>query len=79
RRNLSVILESALDMARRLELVSVAEGIETMDDWRLLQRYGCTVGEGYSITKPMPASEMPQWLRSHKLRLPQLRAAAVAA
>lgn len=79
RRNLSVILESALDMARRLELVSVAEGIETMDDWRLLQRYGCTVGQGYLIAKPMPASEMPQWLRSHKLRLPQLRAAAVAA
>lgn len=73
RSNLSVILESALDMARRLELVSVAEGIETLDDWRLLQRYGCNIGQGYLIGKPMPAADMPAWLRQHRQRLPQLR------
>lgn len=74
RRNLGVILESALEMAKRLELMSVAEGIETMEDWRLLQRCGCNVGQGYLIGKPMPAADIPAWLRSHRTRLPALRA-----
>lgn len=78
RRSLGVILESALDMAKRLELVSVAEGIETMEDWRLLQRCGCNVGQGYLIGKPMPAVEIPAWMRQHRMRLPELRASHTA-
>ena len=73
RRNLGVILESALEMAKRLELVSVAEGIETMEDWRMLQRCGCEIGQGYLIARPMPSTEVPQWLRAHRMRLPELR------
>ena len=76
RRNLGVILESALDMAKRLELLSVAEGIETMEDWRLLQRCGCNVGQGYLIGRPMPACDIPAWMRQHRTRLPELRAPA---
>jgi EAL domain-containing protein (putative c-di-GMP-specific phosphodiesterase class I)/FixJ family two-component response regulator len=78
RRNLRVILQSALDMAGRLELVSVAEGVETMEDWRLLQDYGCTTGQGYLIAKPMPAAELPQWLKTHQRRLTELRRPAAA-
>src|SRR5450830_183052 len=73
RQNLRVILQSALDMAKRLELVSVAEGIEAMEDWRLLQESGCMIGQGYLIAKPMPASELPIWLKGHHRRLPELR------
>jgi EAL domain-containing protein (putative c-di-GMP-specific phosphodiesterase class I)/AmiR/NasT family two-component response regulator len=73
RQNLRVILQSALDMAKRLELVTVAEGIETIEDWRLLQDSGCTIGQGYLIAKPMPATELPVWLKSHHRRLAELR------
>ncbi len=71
--NLRVILRSALDMARQLDLVTVAEGVETIEDWRLLQEFGCCVGQGYLIAKPMPASEIPQWLKRHKGSLRELR------
>ncbi|MCA1325302.1 EAL domain-containing protein [Herbaspirillum sp. alder98] len=73
RKNLRVILQSALDMAQRLELVTVAEGIETIEDWRLLQSSGCNIGQGYLIAKPMPANELPIWLKGHHRRLPELR------
>jgi EAL domain-containing protein (putative c-di-GMP-specific phosphodiesterase class I) len=73
RTNLRVILQSALDMARQLDLVSVAEGIETLEDWRLLQECGCRVGQGFLIARPMPASELPQWLRRHQGVLHELR------
>jgi EAL domain-containing protein (putative c-di-GMP-specific phosphodiesterase class I)/DNA-binding NarL/FixJ family response regulator len=74
RTNLCVILESALEMSRRLGLVTVAEGIETMEDWRLVQSHGCSIGQGYLIARPMPADDMPAWLRQHQARLPDLRA-----
>jgi EAL domain-containing protein (putative c-di-GMP-specific phosphodiesterase class I)/CheY-like chemotaxis protein len=74
RKNSRVILQSALDLARRLELVTVAEGIETMEDWRLLQEFGCMIGQGYLIAKPMPAAALPQWMKSHNSRLHELRA-----
>lgn len=78
KRNLCVILESALDMARRLGLVSVAEGIETLEDWRMLQEFGCTVGQGYLIGRPMPAGDFPGWMKKHQAELPRLRATATA-
>jgi EAL domain-containing protein (putative c-di-GMP-specific phosphodiesterase class I)/FixJ family two-component response regulator len=74
RKNSRVILQSALDLARRLELITVAEGIETMEDWRLLQEFGCMIGQGYLIAKPMPADALPQWMKSHNSRLHELRA-----
>jgi EAL domain-containing protein (putative c-di-GMP-specific phosphodiesterase class I) len=73
RSNLRVILQSALDMARQLDLVTVAEGIETMEDWHLLQECGCGIGQGYLIAKPMAASAFPLWLRQHQTRLTELR------
>lgn len=74
--NLRVILQSALDMAQRLSLVSVAEGIETMEDWRLLQGFNCVIGQGYLIGKPIKANDLPVWLKEHHRRLSELRGSA---
>ena len=73
RSNLRVILRSALDMARQLNLVTVAEGIELIGDWRLLQEFGCSIGQGYLIARPMPASQFPVWLKRHQSVLHDLR------
>jgi EAL domain-containing protein (putative c-di-GMP-specific phosphodiesterase class I)/FixJ family two-component response regulator len=78
RKHLRVMLESALDIARRLDLVAVAEGVETLEDWRLLQGLGCTVGQGWLIGKAMPGDALLEWRRQHRLRLPQLRLPAAA-
>ena len=56
-----VILESSLDMARKLNITSVAEGIESQDDWDLLRGLGCEVGQGYFIARPMEASAFQRW------------------
>lgn len=73
RKNLRVILKTAIDMARQLGLVSTAEGIETMEEWRLLQQLGCMVGQGYLIARPMPGSDIPGWLKQHRHRVDALR------
>jgi len=55
------IIESSLDMARRLRLKTVAEGVETLADWTFLRDLGCEAGQGYFIAKPLPLGELLRW------------------
>jgi len=57
-----VILGSSLDMARKLKLKAVAEGVETRAHWNLLQKLGCDVAQGYFIAKPMAAAAFLDWV-----------------
>jgi EAL domain-containing protein (putative c-di-GMP-specific phosphodiesterase class I) len=61
-----VILESSLDMARKLNITAVAEGVETQADWNLLRQLGCGLAQGYFIARPMEAGAYPNWVRSWK-------------
>ena len=72
RTNLRVILQSALDMARQLGLVTVAEGIETPADWQLVRDSGCGVGQGFLVSPAMAAEALPQWIAQHEDRLAAL-------
>ena len=58
-----VILESSLDMAKKLNITSVAEGIETQADWNLLRQLGCNLAQGYFIARPMEAGTFLSWVR----------------
>ncbi len=66
RESLQVILRSALELANELGLSTVAEGIENMEDWRLLQEYGCSLGQGWLIAKSMSADEFVPWMKKHE-------------
>ncbi|MFI4988819.1 MAG: EAL domain-containing protein [Alphaproteobacteria bacterium] len=59
-----VILETSLDMARKLKLQSVAEGVETRAHWDLLKELGCDLVQGYFVARPMPAADFAPWARS---------------
>ena len=57
-----VLLKSIFDIARMLEFSVVAEGIETKEQFLLLQSYGCTAFQGYYFGRPLPFSEFQkQW------------------
>ncbi len=58
------ILESSLEMARKLGISSVAEGAETAEDWNLLRECGCDIAQGYFIARPMEATAFPEWVRA---------------
>ncbi len=58
------VLESSLDMARRLKLSSIAEGIETHEEWRMMDDMGCEHGQGYYIAMPMRAEAFLHWARN---------------
>ncbi|HEU4486318.1 MAG TPA: EAL domain-containing response regulator [Povalibacter sp.] len=75
RESLQVILRSAIDLSNELGLACVAEGVETMEEWRLLQQYGCTLAQGWLIAKAMPGGDIVEWCRRHRQRVAELRAA----
>jgi EAL domain-containing protein (putative c-di-GMP-specific phosphodiesterase class I) len=58
-----LILESSLDMARKLNITSVAEGAETQEDWNLLRECSCDLAQGFFIAEPMEAGVFPDWVR----------------
>ena len=62
------ILEGSIEMARRLGMQSVAEGVETEDDWHLLRDIGCDFAQGWFIARAMPAEEVPGWLAGWQAR-----------
>ena len=61
-RSASVILESSLEMAAKLHLSSVAEGVETQEDWDLLLGLGADVAQGFFIARPMDAGSLLKWI-----------------
>ena len=62
-----VIIGSSLDMARKLRLTSVAEGVEARGHWDLLTALGCDLVQGYFIARPMPAADFAPWARDWRL------------
>jgi len=57
------IVESTIELAHRLGLVVVAEGVETKSTVDELLRYGCDVAQGYYFCRPQQAEAAIEWLR----------------
>lgn len=51
----------------------VAEGIESLEDWRFLPESGCTFAQGWLLARPMPSSQVKDWLKNHLARRGELR------
>lgn len=66
RERLQVMISSSLEMARRLGLKTVAEGVETREDWDLLKRLGCDIAQGYFVARPMSSDELMKWAKEWK-------------
>ena len=52
-----IILEQITNFARELGISTVAEGIETKEDEKLVLSIGCDCGQGFLYDKPMPADD----------------------
>lgn len=52
------IVSSIITLAHALKLRVVAEGIETMEQARLLRLLACDEAQGYLYSRPVPAAEI---------------------
>jgi EAL domain-containing protein (putative c-di-GMP-specific phosphodiesterase class I) len=58
---LRAALKRGLELARELNLKAVAEGVETREEWELVNELGCDMAQGYFIARPMPAEDLVAW------------------
>ena len=57
------IVESVVSLSQAFNRSVIAEGVETEAQAALLTWLGCRYGQGYGIARPMPATELPGWVR----------------
>jgi len=65
----AAIVRSTIDLAHRLGIRVVAEGVEDAQTWELLSSMGCDLVQGYYVSPPIPGSELGLWLRAPKCAL----------
>ncbi len=58
----TAIVTAILTLANAMSLEVVAEGVETVDQYRFLKDQGCPLGQGYFFSKPVCPSEIPDIL-----------------
>lgn len=66
------ILRSAVEIGQRLDLTTVAEGVETIDELNLLKEMGCDEIQGYLFSRPMPACDVLPWLNESTSKIAEL-------
>ena len=57
------IVKGVVGLAKAFGRQVLAEGVETVAHGTLVISLGCELAQGYSIARPMPASELPDWAR----------------
>jgi EAL domain-containing protein (putative c-di-GMP-specific phosphodiesterase class I) len=52
------VTNAIVALSESLQIVTVAEGIETAEQAERMRRLGCTYGQGYFFAKPLPSTDV---------------------
>lgn len=61
----AAIVSAIITLSHNLNLTVVAEGVETQEQYDLLNEFKCNEAQGYLISYPLAVSEMEAWLIKH--------------
>jgi EAL domain-containing protein (putative c-di-GMP-specific phosphodiesterase class I) len=59
----TAVVMSATELAHTLDLIVIAEGVETESVWYRLAELGVDRAQGYLIAQPMPLPELMRWMQ----------------
>lgn len=60
------IVRSTIQMGRSLNLHVVAEGVESAEHLRALEKFGCHTVQGFYLSRPIPAEAVTDWIRAYR-------------
>ena len=60
------IIANFIELADKLNISLVAEGIETLEQLEFLKSVHCNMVQGYIYSKPLPVDEFILWLKTIK-------------
>lgn len=62
------LVGAIVTMTNQLNIDCLIEGVETADQYELIDQLGCEYAQGFHFAKPLPPEDVPDWLlryRSH--------------
>ena len=59
----ATIVTSTIELGHSMGLKVVAEGVEEPETWNMLRQLGCDYAQGYLISRPLPAPDVPAFVR----------------
>jgi diguanylate cyclase (GGDEF)-like protein/PAS domain S-box-containing protein len=62
----AAIAKAIIEMAEALGLTTLAEGVETLEQFDLLKKMGCQRCQGYYFGKPMPAEQFEEYVTQQR-------------
>lgn len=66
-RQSSTVCIAAINLASSLGLLSLAEGVENLNQVKFLIKYGCSLAQGYYFSEPVTPNEISQFHKSKKV------------
>jgi EAL domain-containing protein (putative c-di-GMP-specific phosphodiesterase class I) len=51
------LIQSIIFIGKNLNLKTIAEGVESVEEWEILREMGCDEMQGYLISEPLPPDE----------------------
>jgi EAL domain-containing protein (putative c-di-GMP-specific phosphodiesterase class I) len=73
------VVSAVLGISRALNIAVIAEGVETVEQYQLLQEEGCSQMQGYLFSRPRPAGELPLLLLAVSQKMQRLNGEALGA
>jgi diguanylate cyclase (GGDEF)-like protein len=64
-----MITSSTIEMAHRMGMRVIAEGVETTEVWDMLERMGCDAAQGYFVRRPGSLADVLTWLDARLTRM----------
>jgi len=61
------IIDGIIGLSNAFNREVIAEGIETLEHGQMLLVMGCHKAQGYFISRPLPADELPTWLSNYRV------------
>lgn len=59
------IVNTIISMAHSLNMITIAEGVETAEQLAVLRENGCNEVQGYYFSKPLPAQEFEEYVHRY--------------
>ncbi len=62
----AILIESIITIARKLNMETIAEGVETKEQGRMLMKIGCNYAQGYYYSKPVDYQTATEMIRKNQ-------------
>ena len=71
-RDSRLIIQAVTDLAHGLGLIATAEGVETLDQLRIMRELGCDYVQGYLVSAPLEPQAVKPWVQRFRRAWPAM-------